>query len=30
MNTPTTDSGRCSVLLPAASWNVLRFAPANG
>lgn len=25
MNTPTLDGGRCSVRLPAVSWNVLRF-----
>ncbi|MEU5723347.1 alpha-N-arabinofuranosidase [Micromonospora sp. NPDC047738] len=25
--TPTLDGGRCSVVLPACSWNLLRFAP---
>ncbi|MBO4205464.1 arabinosylfuranosidase ArfA [Micromonospora echinofusca] len=25
--TPTGDGGRCTVRLPAVSWNVLRFAP---
>ncbi|GAA2705758.1 hypothetical protein GCM10010429_15040 [Micromonospora olivasterospora] len=28
--TPTVDGGRCSVRLPAVSWNLLRFAPAGG
>jgi alpha-N-arabinofuranosidase len=28
--TPTTDGGRCSVRLPAVSWNVLRFSPVGG
>ncbi|WP_238013390.1 alpha-N-arabinofuranosidase [Dactylosporangium sp. AC04546] len=26
---PVVDGGRCTVALPAASWNLLRFAPAN-
>ncbi len=30
LTTPTTDAGRSSVLLPAVSWNVLRFAPVGG
>ncbi|MEV4660555.1 alpha-N-arabinofuranosidase [Micromonospora echinofusca] len=27
---PTTDGGRCSVRLPAVSWNMLRFSPVGG
>ncbi|TQJ25305.1 alpha-N-arabinofuranosidase [Micromonospora sp. A202] len=27
--TPTPDGGRCTVRLPAVSWSVLRFGPAN-
>ncbi|MEV5817989.1 alpha-N-arabinofuranosidase [Micromonospora haikouensis] len=26
---PTLDGGRCAVLLPAVSWNLLRFAPTG-
>jgi alpha-L-arabinofuranosidase len=27
LSAPTVDGGRCSVQLPAVSWNLLRFAP---
>ncbi|MFF3851832.1 alpha-N-arabinofuranosidase [Micromonospora sp. NPDC002575] len=27
---PAPDGGRCAVLLPAVSWNLLRFVPAAG
>ncbi|MGC4803897.1 alpha-N-arabinofuranosidase [Micromonospora sp. DT233] len=27
---PAVDAGRCAVLLPAISWNLLRFGPSGG
>ncbi|MGW5667853.1 arabinosylfuranosidase ArfA [Micromonospora sp. NPDC003776] len=29
LSTPTVEGGRCTVALPACSWNLLRFAPQS-